>query len=637
MTPVEVSEIAGRDFTLLPWTEDEADRMIHQVDSWLEAIGQERDYHTAYGQGEWDRLHGALALAEGEALLRFPGSSRAEIWRWDRCHNLALSSGFAEGPEAPEFQCYESLLVPALDQQATTAVDLTAWFSLHERRIGMTVTELEPPREVDAAWLVQMGGEGFDAQAYMLLLRGPEGFQLQGLISYLYYLREADSRPTVVDLTGDGFPELVVSYAVAYCCGVISDNYVFSFEQTPARRLRIVGTEGESNSIAHLDSGELVPLQDSGEGPGFVFVTSPSGFRGPCDFLRRELYLWNGIAFELTETQYETSPPRIYQDARFCDDVFSLIRDPAEVVVAAHVFAYLQPPLDELRYRLAEDRARRGEVDLAMDGFTTLVANPDDFLDPSYLDAAESFIAGYRSVQDYYTVCGRAQVCDAQAALRSAADRIPAEAYPAALDLLREEGVPILAEGVFDFDGDGVYDQWAVVRHPGQSNLEFWALVNGADGPQALYVADSATTTPRLEYAERRGLPRVVILDRSHAFRVTWTSGTAHILATDTVAYDPTTSHCHQLNRATARDLANQLIGGGDPSTVATWLLGLAGPACAEFGDLTDSDSYYYSLGLAYELAGNEQAAIEAYLELWRRFPSSPYTIMARSKLTEGP
>jgi len=45
---------------------------------------------------------------------------------------------------------------------------------------------------------------------------------------------------------------------------------------------------------------------------------------------------------------------------------------------------------------------------------------------------------------------------------------------------------------------------------------------------------------------------------------------------------------------------------------------------------------YYYLLGLANELSTQDQAAIDAYLQLWRKFLESPYTTMARFKLA-GP
>ena len=42
---------------------------------------------------------------------------------------------------------------------------------------------------------------------------------------------------------------------------------------------------------------------------------------------------------------------------------------------------------------------------------------------------------------------------------------------------------------------------------------------------------------------------------------------------------------------------------------------------------------YRYLLGLAYELMGDERAAVEVYWNLWQDFPESGYALMARAKL----
>jgi hypothetical protein len=44
-------------------------------------------------------------------------------------------------------------------------------------------------------------------------------------------------------------------------------------------------------------------------------------------------------------------------------------------------------------------------------------------------------------------------------------------------------------------------------------------------------------------------------------------------------------------------------------------------------------DEYYYLLGLASELAGDEVSAVQAYQRLWLDYSKSPYTTMARLKL----
>jgi hypothetical protein len=44
-------------------------------------------------------------------------------------------------------------------------------------------------------------------------------------------------------------------------------------------------------------------------------------------------------------------------------------------------------------------------------------------------------------------------------------------------------------------------------------------------------------------------------------------------------------------------------------------------------------DEYFYMLGLASELTGDQKAAIDTYLTLWQDYDKSPFTTMARLKL----
>ncbi|MFZ6028574.1 MAG: tetratricopeptide repeat protein [Chloroflexota bacterium] len=48
---------------------------------------------------------------------------------------------------------------------------------------------------------------------------------------------------------------------------------------------------------------------------------------------------------------------------------------------------------------------------------------------------------------------------------------------------------------------------------------------------------------------------------------------------------------------------------------------------------LTERARYHYLLALAYERAGDDPAAVQAYWQLWHDFPHSPYALMARAKL----
>ncbi|MDF1530437.1 MAG: tetratricopeptide repeat protein, partial [Sedimenticola sp.] len=54
-------------------------------------------------------------------------------------------------------------------------------------------------------------------------------------------------------------------------------------------------------------------------------------------------------------------------------------------------------------------------------------------------------------------------------------------------------------------------------------------------------------------------------------------------------------------------------------------------------------DSWYeytrlmYLLGLAYELNGDTQLAVDTYYQLWQEAPESGYALLAREKLVKKP
>ena len=88
------------------------------------------------------------------------------------------------------------------------------------------------------------------------------------------------------------------------------------------------------------------------------------------------------------------------------------------------------------------------------------------------------------------------------------------------------------------------------------------------------------------------------------------------------------------------------LLAGADPNEIVERLLAIQSDPNFEL-----TENFYYYLGLAYELAKDEEAAVDAYLKQWEIFPYEnltlyggdefviPYnhTLMARMKLEPIP
>ena len=153
-TPVETSKLRF-------WSGNDADLLIAQISSNLDALEYEPVYQTVYGWDSYLQQYRYLAFAEEEALLRFPNAPQAEKWRWDHCYNLALSYPYAESADAPELSCYAQLIENGLNSGETTLTDLPTWFTSHERRFSFSITSHASPQGFTSAYVIALENNAF--------------------------------------------------------------------------------------------------------------------------------------------------------------------------------------------------------------------------------------------------------------------------------------------------------------------------------------------------------------------------------------------------------------------------------------------------------------------------------------------
>jgi hypothetical protein len=80
-------------------------------------------------------------------------------------------------------------------------------------------------------------------------------------------------------------------------------------------------------------------------------------------------------------------------------------------------------------------------------------------------------------------------------------------------------------------------------------------------------------------------------------------------------------------------DLGRRLLAGENPEAILDGMLALPSGSSLPCRISWTCDSYYYYLGLAYELAGNKIQAAATYKLLWDNYSKSPFTTLARLKL----
>jgi hypothetical protein len=249
----------------------------------------------------------------------------------------------------------------------------------------------------------------------------------------------------------------------------------------------------------------------------------------------------------------------------------------------------------------------------------------------SWIEPAHAFITTYQGPEDLYRACLAAPGCNLHHAIQEMVYRSGISSPAFARQFLLENGVVGRTSGYFDFDGDGSEEAWLTLRPQAEAKLEFWIFAATASGVQAVFVQVYEANVPQPYLHDPEEVPPVVQFERGSGFIMERDPQTGEVaIHFVDVEYSRPTFIRDELN-----SLAQALFFSVDPSWVLAELLEIQSSPrfagdCVAFGICA---RLYYTLGLAYELTGNQLSAIDWYLITWREYPLSPYTLMARLKL----
>jgi len=205
-----------------------------------------------------------------------------------------------------------------------------------------------------------------------------------------------------------------------------------------------------------------------------------------------------------------------------------------------------------------------------------------------------------------------------------------------ALDILRDWGVTTTSSGFFDFDRDDEAERWFTIRYFPREKLSFWILAKKASGYSALEITNLDSTQPTIDYIDEAYISDealeyqpAVLLDGTVAFSMQRFPDTQEAYLVDIPLR---TEYPSRFFVPLAR-YKEALLNGASPEVIQQNLLDLADDPGLLCKPTWSCDEYYYLLGLASELAGDEASAVQAYQRLWLDYSKSPYTTMARLKL----
>lgn len=190
-----------------------------------------------------------------------------------------------------------------------------------------------------------------------------------------------------------------------------------------------------------------------------------------------------------------------------------------------------------------------------------------------------------------------------------------------------------------NFDAKGNIEQWLVIQYPHRSDREFWILVQEPDKVYGLFVAKIQTNKPNLKEfsgsndyllttSDGQSLISLESLDFTNQPYVTTHS---LIESNDPILEKDYLNH--YLLEEPLDSITDQLISGADLVLVQKQLIQLNQSETFNCRESSLCAKVYYLMGLTSELMGDNSTAVETYLQLWKEYPYSLYTIMARSKL----
>lgn len=625
------------------WTADQAGLLVAQISSQLKAMEGAPQFVGVYGDSMYMSMYKYLAFAEMEALLRFPDATQAESWRWALCYNLAFSNHFAESPDAPELLCYANLIENGLNSRQTDITGLSSWFAAHESRFSFEITSHTPPSVYTSSHVISL-----NASAILGLLEKEGDFQVFGLRSSMFFFRESGSKFQLLDLTGDNYPELVLYFHRATCCNSFSQQFIYELSSGIPKLLSLENLSGIStHTISEYDS-YITALESSAEPPGLLFKGhyGADALTQPCNLREYDKYYWNGDRFQLAETWLGIDTPGKYDDKEFCQFVIDTAKEQGELNVAVQVIGDARisdpdPTVDQILYRLGEYHARLGDVDKANEFFiqATAFSSTPKKSSSEWAKASQLFLDHYQDASDYYEVCSQVVPCDMRSALEQLISEIEPDAFLEAESFLASSGISIESTGFANFDAEGDIEQWFVVQLPRTSNREFWIVVKAAESTHGLFVAEISTNNPELKEFRGSSPYGLMTVDGEELFSLEKIalSGQPYVLAHDLIqSNDPLLEADYLRSYLVEKpldELINRLMNGDDPAHIRDLLVQLNQSESFDCAAANRCDQVQYLLGLTNELLGDEQTAVGNYLQLWKEYPNSFYTIMGRAKL----
>lgn len=629
LTPAVPIEVNDR-YTLNYWTPELAGNLIDILEAYPHTLS---DFSRGPDDSGFYAAFRYALFAEREALLRFPTAPQARDWLWRAAYNMARTGD----PRAGEI--YTNLITQELNSGRVPLNGLYQWGLTRTPPLVIEIIPLEIPSGFLSSSLVKISAQE-NGSSYFWLLEDPSGFTSYPLSNQFNFVHPSGVNYFIGDLLGPGSSVVglyrtsnpgSLSYELPTIYNLIGGQPVpLPFAPVNPPEIGTDFTGSWQSSASSSNAGDLE----------FSTTIFPA-----CPVTVRHHYDWNGQAFVFLDASYQINPdPDLLG---YCELVVNhainiwglepavqimeaLLPDwPPEIKIDGS--AYPEDAVDEWRYRLSIYSGLLGNLEQAKGYAQAIIQNPS-IPGSRWVDPAQEFSTTYQVQRDIYRACLLSAYCDFRLAFQSLVRTIAPADNPQAINILRDAGVEIRSNGFFDFDLDGNRERWVVIRHKPGYPLEFWILYFSETNANALFVNTLETDSARVTYQEPLREPPVVLVDLDIAFQLTRQGAD---LQPAIIPFTPNVVFSADRTGTELDRIEAHLLSGGDPAQAIVDLTSLKNSTFFTCSFI-HCPRYYYLTGLASELNSDERSAIDAYLEVWRRFLDSPYATMARFKLV-GP
>ena len=581
--------------------------------------GQENEaYYDSYYHAE---------VIQSEAILRYPNNENSNTWRWSEALNLARID------DTKAQLAYATLLSRMINENGISLEDIPSEVKVQDPNLRVDIQEISPYVGNIQNSLVELMTPG--GSIYFWYTETNDDTTFYTLSDEADFSDPTTSRLFWSDLSGDGIKELII-YTPNKDFRILNLPKVFNLTNSPPNQLHFNPNEKFEIGLENNSDWGIAGNEENFYNLEFEAVVYP-----PCPVTVNHRYQWSGTWLNRVDESYEVQP--VTQLIEYCE----LIVDQASTVwgmtatiqIMESLLPYWPPQstvektyppdaLDQWRYRLGVYHTLMGSLENASVYFQNIVQSPAT-PESQWIKSSKEFLDSFQTPWGIYSACVASKYCDNRVAFKNWISSLTKDEAKDALFYLSSKGVAIRYSDVFDFDGDGTQERWFTFRHSYLERLELWILLINDTGAQALFVDTVDTNQPTLtRYTDLNGLTYVWI-GSQQSFQLKKSTGSSDSY----IKLLPPSYYYARLTSQITETSIDALLSGFSPNTILDRLIDHRDSTDFACLNKEDCARFYYALGLAAELAGNEELAIEAYLKIWWDSFESPFSTIARLKL----